>query len=49
MYLEKHGRLNYVIIDDVDDFFVSKHDHYVETNPIVGITNADAEKRLLTK
>lgn len=50
-YLEKHGRLNYVIIDDVDDFFVSKHDHYVETNPIVGITNADAEKaiEILTK
>ena len=40
-----------MIIDDVDDFFVSQHDHYVETNPIVGITNADAEKaiEILTK
>ena len=40
-----------MIIDDVDDFFVSKHDHYVETNPIVGSTNAEAEKaiEILTK
>lgn len=42
-YLKKHGRPNYVIIDDIDDFFVSQHNHYVETNPIVGITEANAK------
>lgn len=45
-YLEKHGRPNYVIIDDLDDFFASQHAHYVETNPIVGITDADARKAI---
>lgn len=41
-WLDRYGRPDYVIIDDLDDFFHSQHDHYVETNPIVGITEADA-------
>lgn len=45
-YLEKHGRPNYVIIDDIDDFFASQHNHYVETNPIVGISAANAQKAI---
>ena len=33
-----------MIIDDLDDFLPSQHDRYVEVNPIVGITDADAER-----
>ena len=44
--LDRNGRPDYVIIDDIDDFFPSQHDRYVETNPIVGITGADAIKAI---
>ncbi len=43
-WLDKHGRPDYVIIDDIDDFYQAQHDHYIETNPIVGITEANAQK-----
>ncbi|MDE6115272.1 MAG: hypothetical protein K2G49_09450 [Muribaculum sp.] len=43
-WLDKHGRPDFVIIDDIDDFYQAQHDHYVETNPIVGITEANAQK-----
>lgn len=43
-WLDKHGRPDYVIIDDLDDFIPAQHDHYIETNPIVGITEANAQK-----
>ena len=45
-WLDKHGRHDYVIIDDLDDFSPAQHDRYVETNPIVGITEADAQKAI---
>lgn len=45
-WLDKHGRPDYVIIDDIDDFYQVQHDRYVETNPIVGITGADAQKAI---
>lgn len=45
-YLEKHGRPNYVIIDDIDDFFASQHNHYVETTPVVGISTTDVQKAI---
>lgn len=45
-WLDRNGRPGYVIIDDLDDFFSSQHDRYVETNPIVGITDADAIKAI---
>ena len=37
---------NYVIIDDLDDFLPAQHDRYVETNPIIGITEADTHKAI---
>lgn len=45
-WLDRHGRPDYVIIDDVDDFFPSQHDRYVEINPIVGISEANAERAI---
>ena len=45
-WLERNERPDYVIIDDLDDFFPSQRDCYVEINPIVGITEADAQKAI---
>lgn len=45
-WFNRNGRPDYVIIDDLDDFFPSQHDRYIETNPIVGITEADAKKAI---
>ena len=45
-WLEEHGRPDYVIIDDLDDFLPSQRPCYVEINPIVGITEADAQKAI---
>lgn len=42
-WLNGHGHPDYVIIDDLDDFYPTQHNRYVETNPIVGITESDAE------
>lgn len=47
-WLGRNGRPDYVIIDDLDDFYPSQHDRYVETNPIIGITEADAIKAIKT-
>ena len=50
-WLNQHGQPNYVIIDDLDDFYPSQHDRYVDTNPIVGISTVDVEKaiKILTR
>lgn len=50
-WLNKHEHPNYVIIDDFDDFYPTQCNLYVETNPIVGITEADAERviKILTQ
>ena len=45
-WLERNAHPDYVIIDDLDDFFPSQRDHYVETNPRVGITEADSQKAI---
>ena len=45
-WLDKYGRPDYVIIDDLDDFSPAQHDLYIETNPIVGITDADAQRAI---
>lgn len=45
-WLNQHEQTDYVIIDDLDDFYPSQHDRYVETNPIVGITETDAERAI---
>ncbi|WP_285822152.1 MULTISPECIES: HAD domain-containing protein [Bacteroidales] len=45
-WLNQHEQANYVIIDDIDDFYPSQHDRYVETNPIVGIKKADAMRAI---
>ena len=45
-WLNRHGQPNYVIIDDLDDFYPSQHDRYIETNPIVGISTVDVEKAI---
>ena len=41
-WLNQHGQTDYVIIDDLNDFYPTQLDRYVETNPIVGITEANA-------
>ncbi|MDE5902604.1 MAG: hypothetical protein K2H21_05235 [Muribaculaceae bacterium] len=45
-WLDEHGHPDYVIIYDLDDFFPAQHDCFIETNPIVGITDADAQKAI---
>lgn len=45
-WLNSHGQPDYVIIDDLDDFYPTQRDRYVETNPIVGITDADAKRAI---
>ena len=45
-WLDKHECPDYVIIDDLDDFSPTQQPRYVETNPIVGITEADAQKEI---
>lgn len=45
-WLEKHGHPDYVIVDDLDDFLPSQHKRFVETNPTIGITGADAHKAI---
>ena len=45
-WLERNNRPQYVIIDDLGDFFPEQLDHFVQTNPIVGITDADALKAI---
>ncbi len=45
-WLDKHERPDYVIIDDLDDFSPAQRPRYIETNPIVGITEADAQKAI---
>lgn len=41
-WLNQYGQTDYVIIDDLNDFYPTQLDRYVETNPIVGITEANA-------
>ena len=45
-WLERNERPDYVIIDDLDDFFPAQRDHYVVSNPIVGISRANAQKAI---
>lgn len=45
-WLSHYGQSNYVIIDDLDDFYSWQHDRYIETNPIIGITETDARKAI---
>ena len=45
-WLDEYGRPDYVIIDDLNDFFPAQHDCFIETNPIVGITETDAQKAI---
>ena len=47
-WLTKHGTQvsHYAIIDDMDNMLSEQQSHYVHTNPEVGITEEDAEKRL---
>lgn len=33
-WLKKHAQVNYVIIDDINDFYTSQLDRYVETTPL---------------
>lgn len=37
-WLANHPTSNYVILDDVPDFLSEQMSHYIEINPIVGIT-----------
>lgn len=41
-WMNQYGQTDYVIIDDLNDFYPTQLDRYVETNPIVGITEANA-------
>lgn len=46
-WLNQHGQPNYVILDDLDDFYPSQRDRYVDINPIVGISAADVERAII--
>lgn len=45
-WMNQHGQTDYVIIDDLNDFYQTQLDRYVETNPIVGITEANATRAI---
>lgn len=45
-WLDSHERPQYVIIDDLDDFLPNQRSRYVETNPIVGISEKDSQKAI---
>jgi hypothetical protein len=45
-WLNQHRQPKYVIIDDLNDFYPSQLDRYIEINPIVGITDADAVRAI---
>lgn len=45
-WLNRHHRSDYVIIDDLNDFMPSQYERYVEVNPVVGFTDADAQKAI---
>lgn len=45
-WLNLHNQPDYVIIDDLNDFMPSQYDRYVEVNPIMGITDEDAQKAI---
>lgn len=45
-WLNQHGQTDYVIIDDLNDFYQTQLDRFVEINPIVGITEADATRAI---
>lgn len=45
-WLNRHGCPDYVIIDDVDDFYPSQRRRFIETNPITGLNEADALKAI---
>lgn len=45
-WLNQYGQANYMIIDDLNDFYPSQQDRYVESNPIVGITETDAVRAI---
>jgi hypothetical protein len=37
---------HYVILDDMDNMLPEQQNHFVQTNPEVGITEEDAEKAI---
>ena len=45
-WLSKNGKdvIQYAILDDVCDMLPDQQDHFVQINPVVGITEEDAEK-----
>lgn len=45
-WMNQHGQTDYVIIDDLNDFYPTQLDRYVETNPIEGITEANATRAI---
>lgn len=45
-WLNQHGQSKYVIIDDLNDFYPTQLNQYVETSPILGITEADATRAI---
>lgn len=47
-WLERNGRPDYAIIDDLNDFSAEQQSHLVEINPTVGITATDATQAINT-
>lgn len=45
-WLDRNGRPDYVILDDVDEFMPGQRNRYIEINPIVGITASDANRAI---
>lgn len=46
-YLTEHSDItNYVILDDDSDMFLEQKDHFIRTDPYLGINEDDVEKQL---
>ena len=45
-WLLLHPSNEFVILDDVPDFFPEQNSHYIEITPHVGLTKSDVEKAI---
>lgn len=43
-YLSDHHNTQYIILDDIDEYMESQHNHFIQINPIVGISGTDVHK-----
>lgn len=43
-FMKDYIQSPYVILDDINEFLPEQQKHYIEVNPIIGISSADVEK-----